>query len=926
MAITDQLALIIDTLDRLNKSKTSTYGLPIEDRVYTISKQLSQLVDSGFGDLPIHICSSDEYDHTTDIPTVTNPEENIFYLVPNLDPNTGDMFVEYVYVNDNWELFGSGGGISGNLDAGDIEFDDETAYSKGSVGYAINDIKELATQHDIYSVVNIANFANVVKGKTLNSSTSSTSLSIINDDDGCYIRIPVKPSTSYTVSREWGRSFSSWINSNGTWSTNENGIITGELNTASAILIDGTRAITVPTNGGFVITSPEDADYVLLSQQNYKKWAPSASTINDMAVGNFDLIFAESTYPIPNKTKNIFHDDRKTVVIDDLMVNEAYVDSSIIDLNSFGSSISNSFFVDKLGLEVGSLTNQYETDYTYLTRYVTSSFVSFNRDILIAFPNSVSKNLYWYVKNNDGTYSNSTKWVKYCSFKAGTKFKIIFRNSTEVELENTVFSKHEFFADAIIRIASDLYDIPEYYFEESSDNIWPGIDAKIDSINAKMAENSNCLAFIFFTDPHFSKNRKHSKELIKYIMDKTAISFVICGGDIADIGNGKSVLAEEIKAYKEYKDRIGEDIFYTIRGNHDCYQSYNAATYLSAQAVIDSGSFILTETVIKTITSDFNYHYAIQFNSTSNVDGNTLTVTSITLNYKDGTSKVITDNSVINANYIESDDNTILSSIVFEGSYSGGSSAPTEENVKSLFLSIGSYYKEELIDKMMWSNMKEDPTGGIYTIEDSNTNSIILMLNTNDKLGGASLKKTIELSSKQVEWIKTMLEDNVDKKVIVISHVPFDTSFNGKRYKIQAGQYVYNTTWNNAITGSNVNSVVNALKAFNADNTITGKVVCHISGHGHLDIDNADDSTVGRILSIMTTTDALKGEGWFTNDASAPSTFPISDAETYNIRQIEGGTSGTYSEQAFDVFVFNFNTNKLDVIRIGRGEDRVYDI
>lgn len=55
----------------------------------------------------IHICSSDEYSALTRIPTIENPDTNTFYLVPAEDPESPDMFVEWIYVDSKWELFGS---------------------------------------------------------------------------------------------------------------------------------------------------------------------------------------------------------------------------------------------------------------------------------------------------------------------------------------------------------------------------------------------------------------------------------------------------------------------------------------------------------------------------------------------------------------------------------------------------------------------------------------------------------------------------------------------------------------------------------------------------------------------------------------------------------------------------------------------------
>lgn len=55
----------------------------------------------------VYICSQDEYDPVTKIPTIQNPESNKFYLVPS---NNGDhdLFVEWVWIEDEekWEQFG----------------------------------------------------------------------------------------------------------------------------------------------------------------------------------------------------------------------------------------------------------------------------------------------------------------------------------------------------------------------------------------------------------------------------------------------------------------------------------------------------------------------------------------------------------------------------------------------------------------------------------------------------------------------------------------------------------------------------------------------------------------------------------------------------------------------------------------------------
>lgn len=110
MAIADQLERIIKVLDEINGTSSKGYGMNMEEKVYFISTQIQKMKDNGFGELPIHICGSGDFDSETGIPTVENPEENVFYLVPTGE-DSNDMFEEWVYVNDEWEHFGAGGSI-----------------------------------------------------------------------------------------------------------------------------------------------------------------------------------------------------------------------------------------------------------------------------------------------------------------------------------------------------------------------------------------------------------------------------------------------------------------------------------------------------------------------------------------------------------------------------------------------------------------------------------------------------------------------------------------------------------------------------------------------------------------------------------------------------------------------------------------------
>lgn len=74
---------------------------------------------SGSG-LSMHFCTSSEYNHITGVPTVENPSETTFYLVPT-GSDENDLYDEWVYADEKWERFGSGSHIAATLSSlGDV--------------------------------------------------------------------------------------------------------------------------------------------------------------------------------------------------------------------------------------------------------------------------------------------------------------------------------------------------------------------------------------------------------------------------------------------------------------------------------------------------------------------------------------------------------------------------------------------------------------------------------------------------------------------------------------------------------------------------------------------------------------------------------------------------------------------------------------
>ncbi len=86
-------ATVTKIVDPVTGAITLSFGLPKGEK--------------GDAGMVVHICSSSEYDSQTRIPTIQNPDTNTFYLVPAESGSSPDLFVEWIYTNNAWEMFGS---------------------------------------------------------------------------------------------------------------------------------------------------------------------------------------------------------------------------------------------------------------------------------------------------------------------------------------------------------------------------------------------------------------------------------------------------------------------------------------------------------------------------------------------------------------------------------------------------------------------------------------------------------------------------------------------------------------------------------------------------------------------------------------------------------------------------------------------------
>lgn len=70
--------------------------------------------DGPGGGLSMHFCTAGEYNQITGVPTIENPSETTFYLVPT-GGSENDLYDEWVYADGKWERFGSGSHVAASL-------------------------------------------------------------------------------------------------------------------------------------------------------------------------------------------------------------------------------------------------------------------------------------------------------------------------------------------------------------------------------------------------------------------------------------------------------------------------------------------------------------------------------------------------------------------------------------------------------------------------------------------------------------------------------------------------------------------------------------------------------------------------------------------------------------------------------------------
>lgn len=190
-------------------------------------------------------------------------------------------------------------------------------------------------------------------------------------------------------------------------------------------------------------------------------------------------------------------------------------------------------------------------------------------------------------------------------------------------------------------------------------------------------------------------------------------------------------------------------------------------------------------------------------------------------------------------------------------------------------------------------NLVEGEAGNLYYYFDDDVNKVRYIVLDNYDYGYSSeIYNTTGMSQDQYDWLIDALgADGYD--ILVLSHQTSDATLSNYESVLEPLQrilkaFVAKTTL--SYTGNNV--------SLTADFTgSTSRLICHLSGHSHVDESHTDDD----VLSIATVCDAYY---------SAPSGYTR--------------TVSTITEQAFDVFCINKTSRSINIIRIGAGQDREF--
>lgn len=134
-------------------------------------------------------------------------------------------------------------------------------------------------------------------------------------------------------------------------------------------------------------------------------------------------------------------------------------------------------------------------------------------------------------------------------------------SNTRMDLTIEIFSADQLYWK-LSKVNADVDALPDYYFT----NNW--LTNKLTLVN-NYSSFINGITFPFITDLHFKANAQNSKYLLRYLLNETACSMVICGGDFAPAYGDEDDLQNTYDHTLEYAGFVGHDKWFSIVGNHD---------------------------------------------------------------------------------------------------------------------------------------------------------------------------------------------------------------------------------------------------------------------------------------------------------------------------------------------------------------------
>lgn len=190
-----------------------------------------------------------------------------------------------------------------------------------------------------------------------------------------------------------------------------------------------------------------------------------------------------------------------------------------------------------------------------------------------------------------------------------------------------------------------------------------------------------------------------------------------------------------------------------------------------------------------------------------------------------------------------------------------------------------------------------ESNGGMYAYLDNKAQKTRIFLLNSCESGHstdptASWGLAYKVGQAQIDWLIANMTNVSGYKFIFISHVPADAAM----VSYHPSQEIFHRLFVGLKNKTAVNYTADGETAIADFTGSTNTAVCNIHGHNHIDSSHVDNN----FLSISTTADAhYTDDGW-------------------------GAVKNTVTEQAIDVYCFDFDAGTINTVRVGRGNDRTW--